>query len=445
MAKAQPGSIDFSFRTNFDFRNSDAIIYTTAIQPDGKILIGGKFTVSHLSGVDTKSMLRLNQNGDLDTTFKITSGFDKMVNTICVQPDGKILVTGIFNFYNDISCKKIIRLTANGKIDSTFNIDTYPEYIDDLKLIANNRILVAGRDSKPTKRLMCYNPSGSLDSTFKLNEIDGSVHTIAIQSKDKIFIGGGFSSVNNFNCNSISCLKDNGSLDTTFKISPKIGIRGGVINLIIQQDGKILLGGYFSLLSQPKIINIIRFNQDGSLDSNFLPGTKFDKVSGSIVTSIYLQKDGKILVGGAFNMFTNHKNIVRLNVDGTCDTTFQSGNGFDEQVSIICKQLDNKIIVVGRFKEYSFNPTNRIVRLSNDDSYKQFFKISPNPSIGILKISSSQSLKLITITDAVGKEILRTEPMAFDTQIDLIDKSPGVYFVTVFSDGGSKCQKILKR
>jgi hypothetical protein len=110
-----------------------------------------------------------------------------------------------------------------------------------------------------------------------------------------------------------------------------------------------------------------------------------------------------------------------------------------------CSAGGGKIIVAGNFKSFDFNSTNRIVRLSIKDELPLNFFIFPNPTFGNFKIKSSQSLNLITITDAVGKEILRTEPMAFDAEIDLSDKSSGVYFITVFSDGGSKSQKILKQ
>ena len=72
------------------------------------------------------------------------------------------------------------------------------------------------------------------------------------------------------------------------------------------------------------------------------------------------------------------------------------------------------------------------------------FTISPNPNTGNFNINASQPIKRITITDFAGKEILRIEPRTFDTEIDLSDKSPGLYFVKVFSESGSKCQKILK-
>src|SRR5690606_21892439 len=100
---------------------------------------------------------------------------------------------------------------------------------------------------------------------------------------------------------------------------------------------------------------IARLNTDGSLDTTFNIGSGFNYRVYSIVT----QTDGKIIVGGEFTSFngTPRNYIARLNTDGSLDTTFNVGTGFNLSVNSISPQTDGKIIVGGWFS--SFNGTSR--------------------------------------------------------------------------------------
>ncbi|WP_395074692.1 delta-60 repeat domain-containing protein [Flavobacterium sp.] len=102
LVNAQDGSIDTSFNANdFGFNSgfgANAIVSTTAIQADGKIIIGGLFTAYNLT--EKGYIARLNTDGTLDTTFALGSGFSNGLTTtslkaIVIQPDGKIIVGGI--------------------------------------------------------------------------------------------------------------------------------------------------------------------------------------------------------------------------------------------------------------------------------------------------------------------------------------------------------------
>src|SRR5713101_4891876 len=93
-----------------------------------------------------------------------------------------------------------------------------------------------------------------------------------------------------------------------------------VYALAVQADGKILVGGSFTMLGGDYRSSIGRLNADGTLDTSFNPGAGF------YVYSLALQADGKIVVGGVFTTLggQSHNGIGRLNADGTPDTSFNS-------------------------------------------------------------------------------------------------------------------------
>jgi uncharacterized delta-60 repeat protein len=103
-----------------------------------------------------------------------------------------------------------------------------------------------------------------------------------------------------------------------------------------------------------------------SIDSSFVYGTGFDE--GVNVTKT--QSDGKILVGGYFSWYngTFAKRIIRLNTDGSVDTSFVYGSGFDATVWSIAIQSDDKILVAGEFMTYNGTSAKKIIRLNSDGS-----------------------------------------------------------------------------
>lgn len=151
-------------------------------------------------------------------------------------------------------------------------------------------------------------------------------------------------------------------IDPSFDIGTgAIGLNVSVHSIALQPDGKILAGGDFTTFNGTTQNRLVRLNSDGSLDTSFNIGTGFNYG----VTSITLQPDGKILVGGyltTFNGATQNR-LVRLNSDGTLDTSFNIGIGFNEYVISVTLQPDGKILVGGLFKKYNGTTQNRITRL----------------------------------------------------------------------------------
>jgi uncharacterized delta-60 repeat protein len=96
------GSIDTTFNTG---SGASDYVFATTLQPDGKVLIGGWFT--SYNSIVSKYIARLNADGSLDTTFNQGTGVSGIVYSIALQPDGKIIIGGDFGSYNGVSQNNI--------------------------------------------------------------------------------------------------------------------------------------------------------------------------------------------------------------------------------------------------------------------------------------------------------------------------------------------------
>jgi uncharacterized delta-60 repeat protein len=154
------------------------------------------------------------------------------------------------------------------------------------------------------------------------------VNVLSIQSDGKILVGGSFTTYKGLTQNYIVRLNTDGSLDSTFDVG--VGFDNQVRAITIQPDGKILVGGNFTTYKGLTQTRIVRLNTDGSLDSTFDVGTGFN----TLVLSLLTQSDGKILVGGNFSTYKGltQNFIARLNIDGSLDSTFNIGTGFNSTV-----------------------------------------------------------------------------------------------------------------
>ncbi|WP_064715939.1 T9SS type A sorting domain-containing protein [Flavobacterium succinicans] len=363
------GTIDTSFDTGTGFNNE---VRTTKIQADGKILVGGFFTT--YKGVTQNYIIRLNNDGSKDTTFNIGTGFDFIVFSIEQQTDGKILVGGNFNNYNGVTANRIIRLNSDGSKDTSFTTGTgFGNVVHNIALQANGKILVGGYFSTYNEitenGIIRLNSDGTKDTTFNIGAgftnaaYTDKVYKIFPQTDGKILVGGNFTTYNGVTENNIIRLNSDGSKDTSFTTGT--GFDGYVYDIALQANSKILVGGLFTNYQGITEKSIIRLNTDGSKDTSFTSGTGF----GNSVNSIELQTDGKILASGGFTSYNGvaEKRIIRLNTDGTNDTTFNNGQ-FDNIIRTTEEQTDGKILVGGLFTSFKGSTENRIIRLNTDGS-----------------------------------------------------------------------------
>ncbi len=334
---------------------------TMALQTDGKILVAGQS--SNSSGNADYSIIRLNANGSLDTSFDgdgkaiIPVGTSSDVGqTMVLQPDGKILVAGWSYNSNGNLDYSIIRLAANGSLDTSFDGDgkaiipagTSEDLGYTMALQTDGKILVAGfsynSNGNADYSVIRLSANGSLDPSFDgdgkaiipVGKSDDLGYTMALQSDGKIVVAGtSYDPSNNSYDYSIIRLTADGSLDASFDGDGTAIIDVGAQydqghTMVLQPDGKILVAGSSDAIntSNGNGYSIIRLTIDGSLDTSFdrdgkaiIPvGTSYDKAR-----TMALQPDGKILVAG-YSATSNGSgysySAIRLNADGSLDTSF---------------------------------------------------------------------------------------------------------------------------
>ncbi|MFN8321884.1 MAG: T9SS type A sorting domain-containing protein [Chitinophagales bacterium] len=205
-----------------------------------------------------------------------------------------------------------------------------------------------------------------------------------VLADSSVIVTGRFAFANERFINGIAKLKYDGSVDPLFNTGTGADEH---VNVVVRQpDGKYIIGGDFIKFNGQTRNRIARLNANGSLDNTFNTGTG----TNNSVYAIYLQPDGKILLGGAFFTFNNDTvgYLVRLNNDGSRDTSFHSGYGFDNLVYSIDRQSDGQYIVAGNFLSYKDSSAGRIARIDSNGVFDNTF----NPGYGANGIITSAYL-----------------------------------------------------
>ncbi len=356
------GELDTSFSTN---AQANGPVYSIALQPDGRVLMAGDFTeVNH---VLRTGVARLGNDGLLDPSFNPGAGPNGSVRVLSLQPDGKMLVGGFFSQFNGTNRNAIVRLNPDGTVDSAFNPGAganNPIYA--IALQPNDKILVGGAfntfNSITRPGIVRLNTNGIVDPNFNTGSgANSTVYAVALQSDGKVIIGGDFTVFNGQPRTRLARLNPNGSLDASF--DPNASLDSTVRAILVQPDGRILVGGTFTSADGVPRNYLARFNVNGSLDTGFLA----DPLPGAdnSVYALAQQVDGRILVAGDFRRFNDvtRNRLTRLNPDGTTDPTINFGNGTDSFVATLAVQPDRKILIGGGFSSYDDKPRLHIARL----------------------------------------------------------------------------------
>ncbi|MEO6033813.1 MAG: Calx-beta domain-containing protein, partial [Verrucomicrobiota bacterium] len=322
--------------------------------------------------------------GSVDTTFEVGSGLNGFAYALAFQPDGKILVGGDFTTANSVPRNRIARINLDGKTDAKFSSAGISAGANDsvrsVVSQTDGRVLIGGLfttvNATLRNRIARLNYDGTLDTTFNPGSgSDGYIYALAetfigtntASAKRKLIAVGNFTTFNSTSRSGIVRLNENGTVDSAFDPGTGVnGTNGTVYCVAVQTDGKVVIGGDFSSFGNVAYRHLVRLNQDGSLDTTFNAGSGPDRS----VRAITLQLDGKIVIGGLFEnvngVTLNH--IARLESSGAVDSTFAPGLGANDSVGAISLQADGKILLGGEFTRASGLNRNRITRLNPDGS-----------------------------------------------------------------------------
>lgn len=417
------GLIDMSYGTDRD-------ILDLRLLPDGKFLVGGRNRANNNRGW----LQRFNPDGTNDPTFQ--SDPNALVAKIELTGDGKYLIAGYFNSVNGIARTSIARILTDGSVDTGFTAVAPAGSISGLKLLPNGQFYTQSFVQQVTAiySFTRYNADGSVDNSFT-NSLTKTSSWDVDQSNRIITFNTAAPNTRYFRLNL------DGSID--FNFNPQLYYEGGVTAAAVQSDGKIVVGGNFTKANGIALKNLARLNADGTTDATFNSGSGLDGTPNEIA----VQSDGKILVGGDFTNYNGfpRTKLARVNADGSLDNsfnpTFSSLNQF-WSIYAITPTADGKILVGGNFT--SVNGVNQVgaVRLNADGSTDTSFTpptLTPTAITDFIKILPNGQILLGGNQTLFRLNSNGTRDTTFNLVLggrvsDVIPQSDGKYLVSFWSN-----------
>lgn len=390
------GLLDTTFSPGTFFINGAnlPIMSSVFIQPDGKLLVNGKFKLHSADALlanatPTGNIIRLNANGTRDLSFEQT-GADAQVLDVALQANGNIVSVGWFDSYDNVARRRVAKSFADGNIDMTFNTGSGANSsVADTKVLPDGKIMIAGAfrlyNGVVRNRIARLLADGTLDTSFNSNLlIDSNIHKFIIQPDGKILIAGFFTQVGSAPRGCIARLNADCSLDTSFSVGTGFAANVLITDMALQNDGKIIVVGGFTNYNGVTANRIVRLNPNGSIDTSFNVGSG----ANDYVMRVYVQADGKIVICGSYYSFSgvSVNGILRLNTDGSIDQSFTPGSGLNGNVSSINVLADGKIIIAGNLDTYNGIQIANIVRLDSNGILDNTFQSDLYNGTGVTSV-----------------------------------------------------------
>lgn len=286
----------------------------------------------------------LAQGWVVDPSFGVGTGAEDpiVVTNVEQQPNGTLLVGGWFELFDGVPRAGLVKLSSSGEIDLSFNagITGSPARVDLVLRMPDGRIIVGGQFDavvgEPRNGLARLMPTGGLDVGLA-PETSGWVWAADVTSTNDLFIGGNLFDLN-LGFSEMSVVDEMGATVA----QPAMGM-GDVIRT--QPDDHVLVGSRDAPF-------VLRLMPDGSTDATFTSGFGAGTQD---IHDMVLQPDGRVLVCGDFQTVdgTSRSMIARLNADGSLDTAFDPGTGFNGDAEVLLLLADGDVLVAGDFTTYN--------------------------------------------------------------------------------------------
>ncbi len=332
-----------------------------------------------------------------------------------VQPDGKLLVSGVFNEVNGIPRYGIVRLNTNGSIDSQFtaiatNAATIPGFpVCKFALQPDGKILVASAST-----VYRFNSTGETNDPtwtpqiFRFADLRTIIDVIELAPDGKVYVGGNFTSVGGVIRRDLVRLNADGTVDASFSDvqttpeSPFYYNSASVRSIVPLTNGQVLVGGSFRTISGAALPALARLNSDGSIDNSFA----HTGVIGSVVDQIVVQTDGKIFLTGVFRFAgatpaEDRSGAVRLNPGGTLDSVFNPPSAVAEGHGPCILQPDGKYVCGSR--DAIGDPTGRIAYrlMANNGAIDETF-VAPGIAFRIFAMALQTDGRIVVGGNSIG-------------------------------------------
>lgn len=387
-----------------------APVSALALDADGNLLIGGGFTSlqPHGSGtaVARARLARLTPAGAVDPAF--SPAFDNLVFALAVQPDGRIVVGGGFTAVQGTGAAaateavRLVRLEADGTVDATFAARADNRVLS-LVLEADGAIVAGGDflnvrgadDDADVARahLARWTAAGRLDTSYDPSA-DGSVGTLALQRDGKLLVGGEFSSFHSIYAGTgtsrtyFARLLRDGTVDTGFAPIVSSTVRA----IALQADGGIVVGGVFTRVTPAgAYASLLRNRAARFLSTGDLDGALAGADGGSVFVSA-VETGGSVLVAGLFREIAGETRpfLARILADGTLAPDFHPA--FNGSVNALTVQADGLILVGGNFTEIDGVERTYLARLNADGSLDADFNPGPSNTVYAFHMQSGGNI-----------------------------------------------------
>ena len=486
-------SIDPFFAESGEFSDNDVVdegpfqMKGVRVLPDSKLIVFGdkKLTVS-LSGQNDLMLVKLTEDGTLDTSFAdngifrldVDGNFDR-VEDVELLPDGKILVAGATsvggNFHG-----YVIRLNADGSLDETFQSDGIriiprltggQESVNDI-LVSGENIYLAymkGNATYPARQYAVLGKmtlDGALDETFGSegfvelpNESEDNTHSdfkLMLTTNNKLIASY---AIPLQTIATVWCLETDGTINTDFANDGKFEIEGYHTRLNVRErfDGKYIVLTYIDSATEPfQGIQVNCLNEDGEPNLAFGEEGIFRSSLG-LANSLYINSDNTVLLAGSIDA---EAALFKLTEEGTFDLTFASegvqtipqspityinpGNLTDVNVYAITDSL-SFTVSEGFLTNYFLIRLidNALPSSISDSLYEMNVLCYPNPTSGQLTIEVQNTIPtMIEIYDSFGRQVLRS---SFSERIDISYLPRGIYILKLKSESEYYYSKRLVR
>lgn len=296
----------------------NGVVHSVVVQMDGKFLVGGDFTL--VNGVIRRRIARFNADGTLDAEFipaDITNG---SVLAIELDPAGRIYVGGSFQDVDGASRPHLVRLLANGSVDSAFVYRIVNDTVRAIAMSADHQKVFIGGDFTRVHDQTRYAfarmlSDGNVDSAYGARICSDSasakiVRTIAVPAQGGVLIGGDFgclltASGEEFHSSRIAGLTEEGEVGLKILHGPN----SSILSIQLLHDGRLNIAGtftFFGLESRPNrkrgMARILINGVDATVDDTFDIAATSPSLQPAWVNAQVLQGDGRLLVGGRFDL-----------------------------------------------------------------------------------------------------------------------------------------------
>lgn len=446
-----------------------------------RIYVCGYFdSVDH---VKHGGLARLNPDGTLDPTFNPQSN-PYYIQTIALQPDGKLLVGGSFTWYGGTSTSKLARLNQDGSNDNTFT-SYFPTgsspFIWDIEYTSTDNIIATGEfatyDSQARKNIVSLNIDGTLNTNFNVGTGLGSVGDVVREiSNGNYFVGGNFTSYNDTLVTNCCVINQQGEIVHSF-YNPSIGGNFGIGDVVEDDEGNFYCVGILTNYYYPYgggSRQFVKFKSDGTLDELF---GEFAEVSG-LVNTIEKSSNNKIFIGGGIGDYNNslRKKIVKVNLDCKGDWDLYNGSQYTLQcydyfysgpVTPSFQWIDCEtnlpllndtinyinitengsyalIITDGYCMDTSkcFSFQDLSVPVNNDDLNIVLFPNPASKAIYLKGIDQLKGTKTINLIDINGKTLMKINDATKEISVSNLDS--GIYFITIEHEKGIEHIQFIK-